>query len=560
MFHFFRKHQALALIFIGVVIVSFVIFFSPNQRMGNGPGGVGGALGTVKGRPVGRDEYVTTLKEARLAHMLRTGSWPGRGGRDWDEAREVIQRLVLLEEARGLGVQVTDEVAAARIVDLPFLKDDKTGAFNRASYDEFLAIVQREEGMLRADFEQFMRHEVAIQHLVQLGGMSGSLVPPREAEEQYRQGNGQYAGQLVVFSSTNQAARVDLSPARVSQYFSNRLAEYRIPERVQVRYAKFAATNFLAEAEAQVNSNTNLAPLLDAEYQRRGPDSFRGPDGKPRTPEEAKADLKAQFLRSVALEAARKKANEFANKLYQMEGSVESLSKLAADSGMQAQTSVPFDQFRPPFDMRVPQTFNRAAFALSAEEPFATPVVGDDGVYVYAFERRIPSEIPPFETVKERVTESYKRTEARSLAEAAGRAFSETAAQSLAQGKTFAEAAAAAGLKTIVLTNFSRATSGLSELGPRLTVSELLQVAEEVEPGKVGPFTAAADGGFVLWVESRKEAPDDQLKQELPAFLTQLRQMGRFSSFMEWEKHRIALAQFPGFRTEGATNAPAAAN
>ena len=78
-----------------------------------------------------------------------------------------------------------------------------------------------------------------------------------------------------------------------------------------------------------MSANTNLAQRRDAEYQRRGAESFRGPDGKPRTPEEAKSDLRAQFLRSLALEAARKKANEFANKLYQMEGTVESLSKLA---------------------------------------------------------------------------------------------------------------------------------------------------------------------------------------------------------------------------------------
>jgi hypothetical protein len=56
---------------------------------------------------------------------------------------------------------------------------------------------------------------------------------------------------------------------------------------------------------------------------------------------------------------------------------------------------VPFDQFRPPADLRVNTTFNRQAFALSPDEPFATPFVGEDGVYLMAFERRIPSEIPP---------------------------------------------------------------------------------------------------------------------------------------------------------------------
>src|SRR5262245_52368204 len=113
MFQFIRRHQAIGLIFIGIVIVSFVIFFSPNQaeRMGRIRAG---ALGTIQGRPVERDEYLMAAREARLAHMLREGSWPDRSGRNWQESREAINRLFLLHEARRLGISVTDEVAAAR--------------------------------------------------------------------------------------------------------------------------------------------------------------------------------------------------------------------------------------------------------------------------------------------------------------------------------------------------------------------------------------------------------------------------------------------------------------
>lgn len=169
MFQFIRRHQAIGLIFIGIVIVSFVIFFSPNQsgRMGRLPAG---ALGSIHGRPIERDEYLMAAREARLAHMLREGSWPDRSGRGWQESREAVNRLFLLEEARRLGIGVTDEVAAARIVELPFLRDERTRTFQRAAYDQFLSVIRNEAGMTRPDFEQFMRHEVALQHLVQLGG------------------------------------------------------------------------------------------------------------------------------------------------------------------------------------------------------------------------------------------------------------------------------------------------------------------------------------------------------------------------------------------------------
>lgn len=561
MFQFIRRHQAIGLVFIGIVIVSFVIFFSPNQ--GGGAGVPRGALGTINGRPIERGEYLSAVKEARLSHMLREGNWPGRGSRTWDEQREVVDRLFLLDQAKQLGVQVTDEVAAARIVELPFLRDERTAAFNRAAYDQFLELILREEGITRSDFEQFMRHEVALQHLVQLGGMSGALVPPQEAESRYREANDQFAARLVVFSATNHLAQVNLDPANVAQFYSNRLAEYRIPERVQVRYVKFAVTNFLNEADQVLASNTNVLQGLDAEYQRRGPDAFRDPQGNPLSAEAAKAELREEFRTRLALDAARKKANEFANRLYQRDAKVESLTQLAAESGLEAQVSMPFDQFRPPADLRVPSTFNRAAFSLSADEPFATPVVGEDGVYVYAFERRVPSEIQPLEVVRDRVTESLKRTESRSLAEAAGRQFANSASNALAQGKSFDEAVSEAGLKAVAITNFSRSTTILpGGMSPRVTVSELLRIAEDTPVGKTSGFTPAADGGFVLLLESRSPVSDEEVKREAPEFLKQLRQFGRFSAFMEWQRKRLAAAdvRMPGGGSSTTNQAATAAN
>lgn len=555
MFQFIRKHQAIGLVFIGIVIVSFVIFFSPNQ--GGGGGLPSGALGSINGEPITREAYIAAMKEHRLARGLREGSFRDRPDRDGEEQREVLSRIFLLREAESMGIRATDEVAAARIADLPFLKDEKTGQFSRAAYDRFLALIAQEQGITRVEFEQFMRHEAVLQHLVQLGGMSGSLVPPREAEARYREGNDQYAAQIVVFAASNHLAKVDLSPEKIAQYYSNRLAEYRIPERVQVRYVKFASSNYLAEADQTLNTNTNLSQMLDAEYVRRGAESFRDAQGNVMTPEAAKVELRESSRQGLSLELARKKANEFANRLYQGEPTAESLTKLATEFGLTAQTSLPFDQMRPPADMRVPTTFNRAAFALSPEEPVATPVVGEDGVYVFTFERRLPSEIQSLEDVRTRVTEAVRRAESRSMAEAQGREFANTVAAALEQSKSLEAVAKEAGLNPITLTNFSRSTPMLSELGPRLTVSELLRAAEDLAPGKSSGFRPAADGGYVMVLTGKQPAPESQLKAELPEFLKQSRLYGRYSAFSEWEKRRFAAAsvQIPGFGASASTNA-----
>lgn len=541
------------MIFIGIVIASFVIFLSPTQRAAL-RGGAEGNFGTIGGRVITRTEYVLGIREARLAHFFRTGEWPGRG-REWDQQKEAMNRLFLVDQAARLGVQVTDEVAAAQIAEI--FQDPKTAVFNRAAYERFLARIMSEESMTRADFEQFMRHQVAIQHVMQVVGNSGGLVPPREAEARYREANSQVSAQLVVFSNSNHLAQITPDPAAVSQYYSNHLAEYRIPERLRVRYVKFASSNFLAEADTQLAANTNLTQLLDAEYQRRGADSFHDAQGNVMTPEAAKADLKEQSRKGLALEAARKKANDFANKLYNLDTKAESLNKLAAEQSLEVRTSSPFTQFGPPMDMKLGSSdFAKSAWQLSAEEPFAVPVVGEDGVYVYAFDSRLPAEYRAFDAIKESVANAYRQSEARTRTEAEGRAFSTTLAGALAQGKTFEAAAKEAGQTVITVTNLSRTTTTpLAGLPPRLTVFELLRAAQDLAEGKATGYTPSSDGGFVMFVQGRTPPPEAEVKEKAPEFLKQLQQMGRVTSFMEWERKQYAATQVLVPGTNGVMNA-----
>lgn len=530
------------MIFIGIVIASFVIFLSPTQQAAL-KGSADGNFGTIGGRIISRSEYVMGIKEARLSHMFRTGEWPGRGGRDWDQQKEAMNRLFLVDQANRMGVQVTDEVAAGQIAEI--FQDPKTGTFNQAAYERFLARIQTEEGMFRSDFEQFMRHQVAIQHVMQVAGNSGALVPPREAEARYREANSQLAAQVVVISTSNHLAKITADPAALSQYYSNHLAEYRIPERMRVRYVKFASSNYLAEADALLAANTNLTQLLDQEYQRRGADSFHDAQGNVMTPEAAKADLKEQSRKGVALESARKKANEFANKLYNLDAVPDSLNKLATENSLEVRTSSPFTQFGPPLDMKVGSSdFSKAAWQLTGEEPFATPVAGDDGVYVYAFDSRVPAEYQPFETIKERVADAYKRAEARAQAEAEGKALSATLAGALAQGKTFEAAATEAGHPVVTLTNLSRSTpTPIPGLPPRLSVFELLSAGQKLAVGTATGYTPSNEGGFVMYLQSRNPPPDDEVKQKAPEFRKQLQQMGRVAAFMEWERKQYAATQ-----------------
>jgi hypothetical protein len=550
MFDFIRKHQGWGIVFIAIVILSFVVFFSPNQ----GSGGTGGRAdyGSVGGRAVTQEEFQRAAQGAQVGALLFNGQRLNL--QDERALTQVLQRVFLLRQAEGLGIQVPDQVVADRILRLPYVQDERTGRFSQAAYDNLLGLLQREGGITRADFEAYHHDEAAVEHLAELTGLTGTLVTPRDAAARYRAEHEQFTVQLAVFPASNYTARVDLSPEAVARHFTNTLAEYRVPEQLRVAYVRFALTNHLAEADATLAGLTNLPALMQGEYERRGTNTFLDAAGAVKPPEAALAEIREQLRRQAALAHARTNANRFANQLYRRDASTNALAALAAEQGLPVQASLPFTQARPPFDLRVPASFTRAAFALSAGQPFATPVTGEDGVYVYAFLEKIPASLPPLETVSARVSEQLKATGARALARQEAEQFAAAVTNALAQGRAFEAAAAELGVAPLALPPFTRATPSLPELGPRLTLAEVIRAVEPLPAGRLGAVETTEEAAFVAYLQARQPAPETQLKTELPDYLAGLRRAGGGAAFQEWAVRRLQAAEL---RLPGAA-APAA--
>src|SRR5581483_12413869 len=80
------------------------------------------------------------------------------------------------------------------------------------------------------------------------------------------------------------------------------------------------------------------------------------------------------------------------------------LEELAKKKGLAVHTTAPFDSEEGPHDLNVPPSFAHTAFKLSQDEPFSPPIAAEDGVYVLALKRTIPSEIPPLKSIEDKVT------------------------------------------------------------------------------------------------------------------------------------------------------------
>jgi len=381
------------------------------------------------------------------------------------------------------------------------------------------------------DFERFIRHELGMQQLIAVTGLGGKLVTPQEARALYERERQELSVQAVFFSATNYLAGISAPPEAVSQFYTNQMSRYRLPERVQVSYVKFAISNFLAEATKQFTELTNLNEIIDARYQQMGTNFFL----EAKTPEEKKEKIREILFKNQMLSNARKKANEFATVVFAVEPMrAENLESVAKEKGLTVEVSSPFDKENGPKELIVGADFVKAAFGLTASEPFAGPLIGDDGVYVIAFKRQLPSENPPFETVREQVTLDYRFSQAMLQARRAGEEFHGTLSNALASGKSFTAICTEAKLHPVIPPPLSLSTRTNAEVESHVSLYQFKQAAFSTPPGKASVFTPTADGGFIAFVESKLPLDETKLTADMPAFINSLRQMRVNEAFNDW--------------------------
>lgn len=528
MFNFFRKHRWILIIAMAVTCVSFVFWGAAPGTRGAGGSGTG-SLGTIYGKKITPQAYANAVSDFKLFYFFHNGTWPDKSGRvtETDMQREAYLRLMLNLKAENLGIHIGDKaiVAAANQMLRTLGRDGEA-----VPMQAFITQVLQPAGLTADDFERFVRHDLTIQQLVQSLGLSGELLTPQEAASVYEREHRETAAQIVFFAASNYLSTVTTPPAAVAHFYTNYLAAYRLPDRVQVSYVAFGISNYLARAQAEL-AKTNLDEQIDGIYAQYGAKAF--PEAK--TPAEAKAQIREMMIRRHALNDAHVQANDFATTVFNMEPvRAENLATVAKEKGFTVQTTTPFASTYGPEDLSVPAEFTKEAFALTPDAPLAGPIVAPDAVYVIALARQLPSEIPSLADIHARVTQDYQFQQAIAIARRAGTNFAQVAATALAGGKSFASAAVTAGLSPLVLPPFSLSTQELPALENRAELNQVKQAAFTTPVGKASGLEQTPEGGFVLYVQSELPIDQSAMNAEMPKFTADLRRSRENEAFSEW--------------------------
>ncbi len=517
----------------------------PAGNRGGGSSGISTNVlsGEISGQKITEMQFDRAEHDVELWYLFNYGQWPGENVTDKQFLTRIYIQMLMLQKAQELGIHVGDAQAAQAAAG--YLRSEALvrGLGVRSDsvpYDALVnqVLARHNPSMDGADFENFVRDDMALDQLRLTFGLPGELVTPEEMTNEYVRANQEYSAQIVFFSASNYLSKVNVTPAEVGQFYTNYMAEYRLPDRVQVSYVLFNVTNFLSEAQTKLEK-TNLEQQVNYDYNKFKDHLDQiAPDAK--TPDEAKAQIRRIIVRQQALADADQQANDFAQAVFNVssvqnrQASAQDLVTVARQKGLKVQTPAPFSEEYGPQEFTASPAFIRQAFELTPDSPIPEPVAGPDGVYVMALDQNLPSEIPSLVEIRGRVTRDLEMREAEFFARSMGTNFVRMLGPEMASGKSFAAACIAGGAEPQVLPPFSMSTSDMPELGDHATMNQLREAAFLTRVGVPSNFETTDDGGFVLFIESRLPIDQTRMAEDLPEFAARLRESRAQAAFTEW--------------------------
>lgn len=434
-------------VFAVLIILSFVVWGSAPYWADSGDPAGGRAAGVLSGREVTEADIREAQSHVYLSVVLGTGAFP----RDLpaDVVREAaVRRLVLLDEARRMGVRADDDQVYDQIRNIPMFQQD--GRFNSTAYAQFVkGFLRAQMGYSERFFLDHVGQEIVIQRLRGMASQS-ALVPPADGERMFHVLKDSFTIEFAVLDPARVESAVEVNDTDVAAFFERDPARYTLPARMEVETAFFDPARF----------SENLPALTDEDVSDFYQDNIRdyttltaatpSPDGTPQAPRRVTQPLDAvrdQVVERMRLGFATDRAEVAATRMVGLiagdEGAPVPFEEAAARMKAEVRRLPPFAAGEPVEGLPdASPEFYEAAMALTSAPGgnFSTAVRSGGGVHVLRLIRRIPPRVPELDEVAERV-----RADTR--AEAIQNALRSKADELRAAGANFSQTAEAMGIK-----------------------------------------------------------------------------------------------------------------
>ena len=537
------------IIIVGTIL-SFVYYLTPTARNTGGGGGSFRAapVGSIDGEPITQAQFDVAMREAKVAVRMREGRWPSSQEISQSLPELAFQQLYIGAKMKELNLDVPVEATALftrKLFGVPAGQ-----AFPKEKFEEFVKNVLNEGGKVdEDDFYHWVRDQVGAELLIKLYGMNGDLITAKEAEFFFRRDHELMSVELVRFPLTNYTAQVTPTAQEIGEFYTNRQADYSLPEREQINYIHFDLTNYQAAADKILAGMSNLDAQIDQKYLSQDAATWKDEAGNQLTPDAAKVKMKENVRLQLSAQVAQTNAAQLKTQFFDgikkdQPITRDELTQFAASNGLTVVTTPPFDRLNPPKDLQLPPQFLDMIFHLDAADPQDqyTLVPATNGFFLLGLERKFPSETQPLEAVRAKVAEDCRDSKALELAVQAGTNFEAAAQAGLAKGLSFDDICKEQKVKPQLLTPFDIETKSIPEVEDQTEFDYLIKrAAYQMPVGQVTPFEKTLTGGFLMFLKARTQVDDAIVQRDLPAFLATQREQRQIAAFSIWLHREMQL-------------------
>ena len=556
-----RKQKWLFGIIAIPVIIGFVVLFTPDAEdrlFGRGPQSESGLYGQLDGEPVSRIQWI----EARNIVIAQMGPQARGIPESFLDSRAV---QVLGEKAlmKRYGIAPSQDDSDEWVKQIVYSSLERSPADSRPTFLEGLERLALNYGGY-AQLEALARYQLGINQLRSLAGLSGVLVSAKEAEIKFRELNEEYEAEAVFLNHTNYLSLVQSTDELLKKHYTNTLANHRIPERRQLSYVTFPASNYLAQAEKKFDALkgsgragflTNYWPGITAinGYETNSIKalvkqivSVRTNDYSGMKTEEAVAVIRKEILTTpqrgidrngslvelksgLAVIEAYKAGLDFQKSLeatYNAKPGLDTLEKMALLQNLTAATTAPVS-LADNTVMGLARVTPSQVFRLSKTNAF---IIGDPpfsvagDFYIASLKRIIPSRNRSFVEAKATVTADFKKGESIKLMNEAGAKIQEA----VSGGKSLEEVAKESNLTVAKLGPFDSSGGAIPGLDNKANSEDFRTQALGLEVGATSELitsstdpndTASEEAAFMVKLTAKVAVGKEKFDAEFSEYL-----------------------------------------
>jgi peptidyl-prolyl cis-trans isomerase D len=382
------------------VVFLFVFFIFVDWGTGRARSrGLAGLAARVGGVSISEAQFLKEMRNTEQRYRSMYGDQYDKVRDQIDLASMTIQNIVdrylLLDEARKMGLGVTDQELLDKITSYPAFKRSDGSFVGEDLYGRIL----RANQTTPEEFEDGLRQELVLEKLQQALA-AGVMIPASDVEQEYRRRNESVSFELLFVPATREPAGLSVSDAEAKAYYDAHQARFSHPAQWQLRY--------LLIDDAKLKRTLSVPEAQIAEYYASHQQEFTQPEEvnarhiliRPKTQDDAGWKDALNRAREVYAKATARGANfaALAAQYSEDPGSKDS----GGDLGWFARG-------------RMVKEFEDAAFKLAPGE-ISEPAKSDFGYHILKVDGRRPGGLRPLADVQGTIREKL----AEGLADAEG--------------------------------------------------------------------------------------------------------------------------------------------